>query len=189
LENLPGEEAKGSRKVPFGRELWIEQDDFKEHPTKNYFRLTVGGMVRLKGAYVILCEHMVKNEQGNITELHCKYFPETRSGTHQSNFKVKSTIHWLSIPFAVPAEIRLYDKLFNVEDPNQHGDGFINHFNGKSMEVLANAYVEKDLAADNPFDIHYQFIRLGYFIKDKNATADHLIFNRTVDLREGWKKT
>ena len=189
LENLPGEEAKSNRQVPFGRELWIEQDDFMEHPTKNYFRLTLGGMVRLKGAYIILCDHVVKDEHGNITELHCKYFPETKSGNHQSNFKVKSTIHWLSIPFSIPAEIRLYDKLFNVEDPNQLGDAFINHFNGKSIQVLQNAHVESDLAEENYLDIHFQFIRLGYFIKDKNSTADHLIFNRTVDIKEGWKKT
>ena len=188
LENLPGQEGKGSREVPFGRELWIEQDDFMEHPTKNYFRLTLGGTVRLKGAYIILCEHIVKDEHGNIIELHCKYFPETKSGNHQSNFKVKSTIHWLSIPFAVPAEIRLYDKLFNVEDPNQLGGDFINHFNEKSIQVLQNGYVQTDLVAENHLDLHYQFIRLGYFIKDKNSTADHLIFNRTVDLKKAGRK-
>lgn len=160
-----------------------------EHPTKNYFRLTLGGMVRLKGAYIILCEHIVKDEHSNITELHCKYFPETRSGNHQSNFKVKSTIHWLSIRFAVPAETRLYDKLFNVEDPNQLGDDFINYFNEESIQVLQNAYVENGLAAENHLDIHYQFIRLGYFVKEKNSTADRLIFNRTINLKEGWKTT
>ena len=188
LENLPGEDVKGSREVPFGRELWIEQDDFMEHPTKKFFRLTLGGAVRLKGAYIILCEHIVKDEYGNITELHCKYFPESKSGNHQGNFKVKSTIHWLSIPFAIPAEIRLYDKLFNLKDPNKLGDDFIDHFNGKSIQALQNALVENDLAKENHLNIHFQFIRLGYFIKDKNSTADRLIFNRTVDLKEGWKK-
>ena len=136
-----------------------------------------------------MCEQIVKDEGGNITELHCIYFPETKSGNHQSNIKVKSTIHWLSIPFAVHAEVRLYDKLFNAEDPNQLGDDFINHLNGKSMQVLQNAYVERELAIENRLDLHYQFIRLGYFITDKNSTADRLIFNRTVDLKEGWKKT
>ena len=188
LENLPGEETKGNRKVPFSRELWIEQDDFMEHPAKNYFRLTLGGMVRLKGAYIILCEDLVKDENGHITALHCKYFRETRSGNHQSNLKVKSTIHWLNVAFAVPAEIRLYDKLFNVEDPGQLGDDFIKCFNEESIQVLQNAYVENVLAAENHLDIHYQFIRLGYFVKDKNSTAERLIFNRTIDLKEGWKK-
>jgi glutaminyl-tRNA synthetase len=159
-----------------------------EHPAKNYFRLTLGGAVRLKGAYIIVCDQIVKDERGNITELHCQYSPETKSGNHQSNIKVKSTIHWLSIPFAVRAEIRLYDKLFNVEDPNQLGDDFINHLSGKSIQVLQNAYVERALAIENGSDLPYQFIRLGYFIKDKSSTADRLVFNRTVDLKEGWKQ-
>jgi glutaminyl-tRNA synthetase len=189
LENLPGEETGASRKVPFGKQLWIEQDDFMEHPAKNYFRLSPGGMVRLKGAYVILCEHMVKDRSGNITELHCKYFPETRTGNDEKKIKVKSTIHWLSIPHAVPAEIRLYDKLFDVEDPDQFGEHFTNHFNRNSIQVLQNAYVEKDLLSDDYSGVHFQFIRLGYFIKDKNSSPDHLIFNQTVSLKEGQKKT
>ena len=188
LENLPAEETKGSRKVPFGRELWIEQDDFMEHPPNNYFRLTPGGAVRLKGAYIILCENLVKDEQGNVTELHCKYFPETRSGNDQGGIKIKSTIHWLSVPFAVPAEIRLYDKLFNVEDPAQTGDDFINHFNRDSIQVLENAYVENDLFDRDDAAVNFQFVRLGYFIKDKNSKTDHLIFNRTTDLKERWRK-
>lgn len=188
LENLPGGGTGDNRKVPFGRTLWIEQDDFMENPSKDFFRLTLGGMVRLKGAYIIRCEHIVKDRQGKIAELHCKYFPESKSGMQQSSFKVKSTIHWLSIPFSVPAEIRLYGKLFNVQNPDQPGGGFLHYFNEKSIEVLQNAYVEKDLAAEDDLDIHYQFIRLGYFIKDKHSTADHLIFNRTVELKENRKK-
>lgn len=188
LENLPGEQDKGSREVPFGKELWIEQDDFMEYPTKNFFRLGPGRMVRLKGAYIILCEHIVKDQHGNITELHCKYFPQTKSANNPENLKVKSTIHWLSILHAIPAEIRLYDKLFNVEDPNQHGDNFIDHFNNNSVQVLKNAYVEKDLSTQDYSGIHFQFIRLGYFIKDKNSNANHLIFNRTVDLKDRRKK-
>jgi glutaminyl-tRNA synthetase len=189
LQSLPGEEAKGSREVPFGKELWIEQDDFMEHPTKNYFRLALGRMVRLKGAYIILCEDIVKDQHNNITELHCKYFPETKSGNNPDNFKVKSTIHWLSIPQAVPAEIRLYGKLFNVENPNELGEHFIDHFNNNSVRILQNAYVEKDLSTQAYLGIHFQFIRLGYFIKDKNSNADHLIFNRIVDLKDSSKKT
>lgn len=189
LANLPGEEAKGCREVPFTRELWIEQDDFMEHPTKNYFRLTLGGAVRLKGAYIILCEDVVKDEDGNISELHCKYFPESRSGHDQSNIKVKSTIHWLSIPFAIPAEIRLYNKLFQIEDPGQSAEGFLNHFNKDSIQVLRNAFVENDLIEGDDVGINFQFVRMGYFIKDRNSTADHFIFNRTVDLKENWKKT
>ena len=189
LENLPGEEAEGSREVPFTRELWIEQDDFMEHPTKNYFRLTLGGAVRLKGAYIILCEHVVKDEDGNISELHCKYFPESKSGHDHSNIKVKSTIHWLSIPFAIPAEIRLYNKLFEIEDPGQTGDEFLKHFNKDSIQVLPNAYVENDLINRDDVGVNFQFVRMGYFIKDRDSTADHFIFNRTVGLRENWKKT
>lgn len=189
MENLPGDESKGSRKVPFGRQLWIERDDFMEHPAKNYFRLTLGGAVRLKGAYIIVCDHAVKDEEGNVMELHCRYFPESKSGNDQSKIKVKSTIHWLSIPFAVPAEIRLYDTLFNTEDPGQAGDDFISHFNEGSIQVLKNAYVENELAARNDAGIPVQFIRLGYFIQDKHSTTDQLIFNRTVDLKERWKKT
>lgn len=189
MENLPGDESKGSRKLPFAKELWIEQDDFMEHPAKNYFRLTLGGAVRLKGAYIISCEHLVKDEHGNVTELHCRYFPESKSGNDQSNIKVKGTIHWLSIPFAAPAEVRFYGKLFNVEDPGQTGDDFLNHFNNDSIQVLQNAYVESDLVEGGGAGVHFQFIRLGYFIKDKHSTEDHLIFNRTADLKDSWKKT
>jgi glutaminyl-tRNA synthetase len=189
MENLPGDESKGSRKLPFTKELWIEQDDFMEHPDKNYFRLTFGGAVRLKGAYIISCEHLVKDEHGNVAELHCRYFPESKSGSDRSNIKVKSTIHWLSVPFAVPAEVRLYGKLFNVEDPGQTGGDFLNHFNSDSTQVLQNAYVENHLMEGDGAEVHFQFVRLGYFIKDKHSTEDHLIFNRTVDLKDGWKKT
>jgi glutaminyl-tRNA synthetase len=136
-----------------------------------------------------LLKLLVKDQQGNITELHCKYFPDTKSGKNQGNLKVKSTIHWLSIPHAVPAEIRLYDKLFNVEDPDQLADHFIDHFNNNSVQILQNAYVEKDLLTQDYSGIHFQFIRLGYFIKDKNSKADRLIFNRTVDLKDSRKKT
>ena len=189
IENLPGDKTKGSRKVPFDKHLWIEQDDFMEHPSKDYFRLAPGGMVRLKGAYIIQCEAIVKDQDGKIIEILCKYFPETKSGSNQENIKVKSTIHWLSINHAVPTEIRVYDKLFDVEDPSQLGKEYIKHLNPKSIQVLQNAYVEKDLVSEDHPDEHFQFIRLGYFIKDKYAKTDHLIFNQTVGLKDGWKKT
>src|SRR5690606_23883762 len=133
------------------------------------------------------CEHIVKDEHGNIIELQCRYFPESKSGNDRSNIKVKSTIHWLSTPFAAPAEVRLYGKLFNVEDPGQTGDDFLNHFNYDSIQVLQNAYVEKDLVEGDGVEVHFQFVRLGYFIKDKHSTEDHLIFNRTADLKDRWK--
>lgn len=188
LENIPGEEIKSSRKIPFGKQIWIEHDDFMENPPKNYFRLSVGRMVRLKGAYIILCEHIIKDPNGNIIELHCKYFPESKSGNDQKKLKVKSTIHWLSIPHAVSAEVRLYDRLFNEEDPNQFGEDFIRYFNKNSIRVLQNCYVEKSLSKEEDSSIHFQFIRLGYFIKDKDSRKDHLIFNQTVDLKNRWKK-
>ncbi|PPK98906.1 glutamine--tRNA ligase/YqeY domain fusion protein [Parapedobacter indicus] len=188
MENLPGDEANGSRKVPFGKELWIEQDDFMEHAAKNYFRLTLGGAVRLKGAYIISCEHIMKDEHGNIIELQCRYFPESKSGNDRSNIKVKSTIHWLSVPSAIPAEVRLYDRLFSVEDPGKTENDFLSHFNKHSIQVLQNAYVEADLAERDNAGVHFQFVRLGYFIKDTHSDVDHLVFNRTVDLKERWKK-
>lgn len=188
LENLPGEENEETRIVPFSKHLWIEQDDFMEQPPKNYFRLSLGGMVRLKGAYIILCEQIVKDENGNIVELHCKYFPESKSGNGQNKMKVKSTIHWLSVSHAVSAEIRLYDKLLNVEDPNELGEDFIDHFNKDSLHVLPNAFVERDLLTKEYLGVHFQFIRLGYFIKDKHSSSDRLIFNQTVSLKESWRK-
>ena len=188
LENLPGEKEQNNRIVPFTRQLWIEQDDFMEHPSENYFRLSLGGMVRLKGAYIILCENIVKDSHGHISELHCKYFPESRSGSGQSKMKVKSTIHWLSESYAVSAEVRLYDKLLNVESPGDSAENLIDQFNKDSLHVLPNAYVERDLSTKDCSGIHFQFIRLGYFIKDKNSCADHLIFNQTVSLKESKKK-
>ena len=159
-------------------------DDTNPEQENSSFRLSLGGMVRLKGAYVILCDEIIKDQHGNISGLYCKYFPESKSGSTQQKIKVKSTIHWLSIPHAVPAEMRLYDKLFKVENPNQQGDDFLNHFNKNSIQVLQNAYVEKELSTVDNAGEHFQFIRLGYFIKDKNSRPYHLIFNKTADLKD-----
>jgi len=187
LENFPGQDSGPTRELPFTRELWIERDDFKENPEKNYFRLALGKMVRLKGAYVIVCDEMKKDDRGNITQLHCRYFPETRSRSDRSDFKVKGTIHWLSVAHAIPAEMRLYERLFNIENPQEHGDNFTDHFNKNSKLVLRNAYVEPDLAERAELNVPFQFIRLGYFIKDKDSAPGRLVFNRTVDLRGGGK--
>lgn len=188
LENFPGQDSGSTRELPFTRELWIERDDFKENPEKNYFRLALGKMVRLKGAYVIVCDGMMKDDRGNITELHGRYFPETRSGSDRSDFKVKGTIHWLSVARAVPAEIRLYERLFTIENPQEQGNNFTDHVNKNSKLVLQNAYVEPDLAERTQPNVPFQFIRLGYFIKDRDSTSGRLVFNRTVNLKDGGKK-
>ena len=188
FENFPGQDSGSTREVPFTRELWIEQDDFRENPEKNYFRLALGKMVRLKGAYVIVCDEVRKDDHGHITELHCRYFPETRSGSDRSDLKVKGTIHWLSVAHAIPAEIRLYERLFNIENPQEHGDTFTDHVNKNSKLVLQNAYVEPVLAQPAQPNGPVQFIRLGYFIKDSDSAPGSLVFNRTVDLRDGGKK-
>jgi glutaminyl-tRNA synthetase len=187
LANLPGDGTRGARKVPFSRELWIERDDFMENPPKNYFRLAVGRWIRLKGAYIILCEEIIKDTQGNIIELLCKYFPETRSGNDQPNIKVKATIHWLSIPHAVPAEMRLYDRLFDIEDPEEQEDTFINYINENSKRIVRHSFVETALA-EAPPNVPFQFIRLGYFIKDKDSAPGRPVFNRTVELKNDWGK-
>lgn len=184
IENMPGNESRGHRELFLSRELWIEQDDFRESSDKNYFRLKLGGSVRLKGTYIVTCHNIIKDESDNILEIHCKYHPDGKTDAHKNNIKVKSTIHWLSTRFAVPAKIQLYNKLFNIEDPGSLGEDFIDHFNIKSIQMLENAFVEPSLAEHEYSDTHFQFLRQGYFIKDKYSTAESLIFNRTVDLKE-----
>ncbi|WP_118974678.1 glutamine--tRNA ligase/YqeY domain fusion protein [Taibaiella koreensis] len=186
-ENNPEDENAGSRIVPFSRELWIEREDFMESPSKKFFRLGPGLMVRLKYAYIIRCDDFKKDEQGNITEIHCSYLPESKSGADSSNLKVKGTIHWLSVPHARTAEIRLYDRLFRVENPSSEEGDFKDYINPDSLQVLPNAYIEPALANAQPGD-RYQFLRKGYFCADKNSTPDHLVFNRTVGLKDSWGK-
>lgn len=186
-ENNPEDEHGGTREIPFSRELWIEREDFMEEPTKKFFRLGPGLLVRLKNAYIIRCEDFVKDESGTLTEIRCSYFEESKSGKDASGLTVKGTIHWISIPHAVQTEIRLYDRLFRMEDPgNEEGD-FKEYINPASLQVIPNAYVEPDLAAAVPGK-GYQFIRKGYFTLDKDSAPGKLVFNRTVTLRDGWAK-
>jgi glutaminyl-tRNA synthetase len=186
-ENNPEDENSGTRTVPFSKELFIEKDDFMEVAPKKYFRLSPGQMVRLKSAYIIKCDSVIKDAEGNITELHCTYIPESKSGSDTSGINVKGTLHWVSIAHAINAEIRMYDRLFQVEDvANAPGD-FKDHINPNSLQVLANAYAEPALQTDLPTDA-CQFIRKGYFILDKDSTSKQLVFNRTVTLKDAWAK-
>jgi glutaminyl-tRNA synthetase len=185
--NNPEDAGAGTRTVPFGRELWIEQDDFRETPPKGYHRLYPGNEVRLRYGYIIKCQEVVKDPvTGEVTEIHCTYDPETRSG--QQTRKVKSTIHWVSAAHALPIEVRLYEKLFTVENPNEapEGSDFTAFVNPKSLE-LVHGKAEPSLSNARPGD-RYQFERLGYFCADKSSTAERLVFNRTVELRDTWAK-
>jgi len=186
-ENNPEDPDSGSRDMPFSRELYIEREDFMEVPAKKNFRLAPGQMVRLKSAYIIKCEEVVKDNSGNITELRCTYVPESKSGSDHSGISVKGVIHWVSVAHALEIEVRLYDRLFNVEDLNQIEDDFKNHLNPDSLKVLPKIYAEPALAKAKLED-RFQFIRTGYFYLDADSTKDKLIFNRTVTLRDMWAK-
>jgi glutaminyl-tRNA synthetase len=187
--NNPEDETMGKRNVPFSKELFIEQNDFMENPSKKFFRLSPGNEVRLRYAYIIKCEEVVKDRNGNIIELKCSYDPETKSGSEQSNRKVKGTIHWVSGQHAVEAEIRLYDRLFTVEDPEADEEKtFVDHLNPDSLEIIQNAKLEPFLKEARKGD-RFQFERLGYFCLDnKDSTEDKLVFNRTVTLKDTWSK-
>jgi glutaminyl-tRNA synthetase len=187
-ENNPEDESAGEHEVPFSRELYIEQEDFREEANRKFFRLKLGKEVRLKNAYIIKAEDVVKDEEGHILEVHCTYDPESKSGsgTEASQRKVKGTLHWVSIPHAIEAEVRLYDRLFTVEDPTADKDkDFLDFVNPDSLEV-SKAYVEPYLKTAKAED-KFQFQRIGYFCVDKDSTSDHLVFNRTVTLRDNWK--
>jgi glutaminyl-tRNA synthetase len=187
VENNP-EDANGDfREVPFSKELFIEQEDFMENPPKKYFRLSPGGMVRLKGAYIIKCDEVVKDDAGNIIQLNCSYIPESKSGNDTSNIKVKGTLHWVSVAHAVTAEVRLYDRLFKVEDPSSEEGNFKNYINENSLEIIPVVYAEPALK-DAMMNERYQFLRKGYFTLDKNSTEENMIFNRTVTLKDTWAK-
>ncbi len=198
--NNPEDPAAGTRNVPFSRMLYIEQDDFREDPPKQYFRLSPGREVRLRYAYFVTCTAVVKDEKsGEVVEIHCTYDPATRGGNAPDGRKVKSTIHWVSAAHAIDAEVRLYDTLFSCENPNDVPDGqeFTVNLNPNSLEVLANCKLEPSLRGAKPAD-RYQFERLGYFCVDPDTTtatpsvsagtADKLVFNRTVALRDTWAK-
>lgn len=179
--------GEGSREIPFSRELWIERDDFMENPPKKFFRLGPGLMARLKQAYIVKCEDFVKDANGNVTEIHCTYIPESKSGSDTSGINVKGTIHWVSVKHAKTAEVRLYDRLFQVENPASEEGDFKNHINPNSLQVISKAFIEPDLTGAE-VGRPYQFIRKGYFVLDTLAKPDHLIFNRTVTLKDAWAK-
>ena len=185
-ENGP-DETLGHRNIPFGRELWIEREDFMEEAAKKWFRLTPGAMVRLKSAYIVKCESFEKDNDGNITAIHCTYIPESKSGQDTSGISVKGTIHWVSVKHAATAEVRLYDRLFKSENPAAEEGDFKEYMNPDSLHIIHNAFIEPSLLTANLED-RFQFIRKGYFCLDKDSTREKLVFNRTVTLKDAWSK-
>ena len=196
--NNPEDESAGSHKIEFSRELWIEKEDFMECPPNKYFRLTPGKEVRLKNAYIVKCTGCKKDENGEVVEVYAEYDPLTRSGMPEANRKVKGTIHWVSQAHCIKAEVRLYDRLWNVENPrdelarlqdegNTPIEAMRKMMNPNSLEIRTECYVEKYLADAKPLD-HFQFQRIGYFTVDKDSTPEHLVFNRTVGLKDTWSK-
>ena len=187
-ENNPEKPEAGVHSMPFTRELYIEREDFMENPPKKYFRMTPGQEVRLKSAYIVKCTGCKKNASGEIEEVYCEYDPETRSGMPESNRKVKGTLHWVSARYAVEAEVRMYDRLFMVENPAEEKDtDFRELLNPDSLSVV-KAYIEPYLAETAKVGDHYQFQRIGYFSVDPDTTREHLVFNRTVSLKDSWEK-
>jgi glutaminyl-tRNA synthetase len=187
--NNPEDASAGTRRVPFSRELFIEQDVFREDQPKKFFRLSPGSEVRLRCAYFIRCDEVVKDENGNIVEVRCTYDPATRGGDSPDGRRVKATLHWVSVAHAIPLEVRLYDRLFSVDDPEQvaEGETFLVHLNRSSLEVLRNCRGEPGLASLAP-GARVQFERLGYFCVDPDSTEARLVFNRTVSLRDTWAR-
>jgi len=186
--NNPEDERAGRREVPFTRELFIEREDFMEEPPKKFFRLSPGSEVRLRYAYFVTCNEVIKDSTGKIIEIHCTYDPATSGGNAPDGRKVKGTLHWVSASESVKAEIRLYDRLFNIEDPSGEKDrDFREMLNPESLEVRTNCYIEPFVKGAKPLDA-FQFERLGYFNIDKDSTNDNLVFNRTVSLRDTWSK-
>jgi glutaminyl-tRNA synthetase len=189
MENNPEDETAGTREVPFCKELYIEKEDFMEEAPKKYFRLTPGNEVRLKGAYIVKCTGCKKDEQGNVTEVYAEYDPLSKSGsgTPESNRKIKGTIHWVSVKHALPAEIRIYDRLFSVENPSEEKEeDFRKLLNPDSLKIV-KGFVEPSLANAKALE-HYQFQRIGYFNVDPDSKPGQLVFNRTVSLKDSWAK-
>ena len=189
VENNPEDESMGNRIMPFSRELYIERDDFMEDPPRKYFRMGPGRDVRLKGAYILHCEGFEKDPAtGEITEVHCTYYPESKSGEDTSGIKAKGTLHWVSAAHAKEAEVRLYDRLFTDPQPDSHEDkDYLEFFNEDSLKVIEKAYIEPSLEGAEP-GAQFQFLRLGYFSVDRDSTTDKLVFNRTVTLKDTWAK-
>jgi len=186
-ENNPEDISTGTRTIPFSNTIFVEQEDFMEVAPKKYFRLSPGQMVRLKSAYIIKCDEVIKDIEGHVTELHCSYIPESKSGSDTSGINVKGTLQWVNAATAIKIEIRLYDRLFKVEDvANAEGD-FKDYINPDSLQIIQNAFAEPALKTDDP-NVAFQFIRKGYFVVDRDSTEDQLVFNRTVSLKDGWAK-
>ena len=189
MDNNPEQEGAGTHEMPFSRDIFIERDDFMENPPKKFFRLAPGGEVRLKGAYIIKCTDVVKDEDGNITEIHCTYDPESRSGLPGAARKVKGTLHWVSAPHAVDATVRLYDRLFNVENPSAETErDFREMLNPDSLRVVEGVKVEPFVARNSERGTKFQFQRVGYFTPDYDCTPEALVFNRTIALKDSWEK-
>ncbi len=189
MENNPEDSNAGTHQMPFSREIYIEQDDFMENPPKKYFRLFPGGEVRLKGAYIIKCDEVVKDADGNITEVRCSYDPDTRSGLPGAARKVKGTLHWVAADTAVDTTVRLYDRLFNVENPAAETErDFREMLNPESLRVVEGVKVEPFLAENAKRGAKFQFQRIGYFTPDYDSTPEHLIFNRAIALKDSWEK-
>jgi len=187
VEDNPEDINSTFRDVPFSNELFIEREDFMENPPKKYFRLFPGGMVRLKGAYIIKCDEVIKDDVGSIVQLNCSYIPESKSGNDTSGIKVKGTLHWVSAAHAITAEARLYDRLFKVEDPSSEEGNFKDYINVDSLQVIDTVYAEPSLK-DAKREERYQFLRKGYFTLDKDSSEEKMVFNRTVTLKDTWAK-
>ena len=185
--NNPENEADGTHTITFSRNLWIERDDFMEDAPKKFFRLSVDKEVRLKNAYIIKCTGCTKDADGNIVEIQAEYDPTSKSGMEGANRKVKGTLHWVSADHCQEAEVRIYDRLFNVENPSADERDFRELLNPESLKVLKHCYVENYLKEKQPGD-YLQFQRIGYFILDTTSTPDHLVFNKTVGLKDTWAK-
>jgi glutaminyl-tRNA synthetase len=186
-EDNPEDENSTSRDIPFTRELYIEQEDFMENPPKKFFRLAPGKMVRLKSAYIIRCDEVVKDDTGKVIEVHCSHLPDSKSGKDHSGLKVQGTLHWVSVPQAITCELRLYDRLFSVEDPSREEGDFKDYINPDSLQVIKAAYAEPALR-NSKFGQGYQFLRKGYFCLDKDTYEEKMVFNRTVTLKDTWAK-
>lgn len=187
IENNPEMENAGNRTLAFTKEIFIEREDFMENPPKKFFRMAIGQHVRLKGAFIVLCNSVDKDENGKITAIHCTYIPESKSGNDTSGIKPQGTLHWVSTQYAIPVEIREYDRLFKVEDPNAGDADFKTYINENSLNTIQGAFAEPSLKEAN-MDNHFQFLRKGYFYLDKDSTTEKIIFNKTAGLKDSWAK-
>jgi glutaminyl-tRNA synthetase len=187
-ENNTEAEDAGTREIPFGRELYIEREDFMEDPPKKFFRLGPGKLVRLKSAFIVECTGFEKDANGEISVIHCRYYPESKSGQDTSGLSPKGVIHWVSAAHAVKAEVRLYDRLFKVEDPSSEEGDFKDYINPESLHITTNAMVEPSLRDAKPGQ-YFQFMRKGYFVPDPDGTSENPVFNRTVGLKDSFTKT